>query len=206
MQKRNILIALLIISLAVIAFLIITHKPRTTPPSKTEKETTSTPIPEEEASSFPENFRQVYVFFQSSNGPFLVPEKRRIFATNSITDQAKQALGELIKGPEIAGHLPTVPRRTRINELYLSPYGTAFVDLSSEFATGQAGGTEEELMAVYSIVNTLTINFPSIRRVKFLINGRERDTLRGHLSLKHPFTKNTELLSKQGAGFDGGKD
>ena len=38
--------------------------------------------------------------------------------------------------------------------------------------TLQSGSTEEKMM-VYGIVNSVTLNFPEIKAVKLLINGRE---------------------------------
>jgi spore germination protein GerM len=205
MKTRNIVIISFLIFLAIAAIVLI-YKERAVTTLKNKGEPTSTPIIPKEEFALPENYREVYVFFQSSGSPLLVPEKRRIFHTSSITDQAKQTIVELIRGPETPGHLPTIPGGTKIEELYLSPHGTAFIDLSSDFITGQVGGSEEELIAVYSIVNTLTINFPSIKQVKFLIEGKERDTIKGHISLKNPFIKNTELLSERERASDGGED
>ena len=49
------------------------------------------------------------------------------------------------------------------------------------------GGTLTELLSIYSVVNTLSLNISEIEAVKFLIEGREAKTLAGHIDLRYPF-------------------
>ena len=49
---------------------------------------------------------------------------------------------------------------------------------------------------MYSIVNTLTDNLPAITAVQLLVDGRQVDTLAGHVDVRRPLTKDlrwTEL-------------
>jgi hypothetical protein len=48
------------------------------------------------------------------------------------------------------------------------------------------GGSADELLTVYAIVDSLTANVPQIRRVGLLVGGRERDTLAGHVDIRRP--------------------
>ena len=50
--------------------------------------------------------------------------------------------------------------------------------------SGWGTGSHEELMAVYSIVSTVTANFPEAKRVRILVNGEPAETLAGHVSLR----------------------
>ena len=52
------------------------------------------------------------------------------------------------------------------------------------------GGALDELFTVYVIVDALTVNLPAIARVQILIDGKETDTLAGHVDLRHPLQKN----------------
>jgi hypothetical protein len=56
------------------------------------------------------------------------------------------------------------------------------------------GGSTQELLTVYSLVNTLTVNLPTIAAVQILIDGREADTLAGHVDLRRPLRKNEALI------------
>ena len=67
------------------------------------------------------------------------------------------------------------PRDTVVRATFLLPDGTAFVDLGGPtLAQGWGTGSHEELMAVYSVVQTVTTNFPDAKRVRILINDEPR--------------------------------
>jgi len=144
-----------------------------------------------------ENVMAVYLFFQSSEGNWLTDEERRIYYTTSITDQAKQVVVELIKGPSTGQFLPTIPPSTILRELFLTRQGIAYVNFSSQFISDHWGGTTGEMLTIYSIVDTLTINFPSIQKVQILVEGKEIETLAGHLDLRKPLNKDLSLIAKK---------
>ena len=77
-----------------------------------------------------------------------------------------------------------------LRALYLTERGDAFVDLSPDVRTRHTGGSLDELFTVYTIVNALTTNLPAVKRVQILIEGKEVDTLAGHVDLRHPLQKN----------------
>ena len=49
-------------------------------------------------------------------------------------------------------------------------------------------------MAIYSIVQTITANFPEAKKVRVLVNGAPAETLAGHIALDKPLTPMTELV------------
>jgi hypothetical protein len=51
------------------------------------------------------------------------------------------------------------------------------------------------MMTVYSIVDTLCVNFPSIRRVQILIEGADPETLAGHIDITQPLEINEDLFA-----------
>ena len=71
-----------------------------------------------------------------------------------------------------------------INAVYLANESTAVVDLNSAFANSHRSGIMEEELTIVSMVQTLAANLPKLTRVKFLVDGKERDTLAGHADLK----------------------
>ena len=75
---------------------------------------------------------------------------------------------------------------TSVRGVFLTEQGDAFVDLSKEAVTEHTGGSLDELFSVYAIVNTLTGNMPAIKRVQILIEGKEVDSLAGHVDLRNP--------------------
>ena len=46
-----------------------------------------------------------------------------------------------------------------------------------------------------TFVNALTVNLPAVTRVQILIDGKEADTLAGHVDLRHPLAKSLEWVA-----------
>jgi len=57
------------------------------------------------------------------------------------------------------------------------------------------GGSAAEMATVYSLTNTLTTNLPAIKKVRILIGGKEKESLKGHIGLRNPFMMNRELIA-----------
>ena len=60
-------------------------------------------------------------------------------------------------------------------------------------------GSYGEMMLCYAITNTLT-EFPEIKRVQILIEGKKAITLSGHMDIEDPLTRNTTYCKKQRSG------
>ena len=90
--------------------------------------------------------------------------------------------------------MSAVPPGTALRAVYLTERGDAYVDLSREAVTAHPGGTLSELLTVYTIVNALTVNLPAVHSVQILIDGKEVETLAGHVDLRQPLAKNLALV------------
>jgi germination protein M len=138
--------------------------------------------------------REVVVFFSDYTSDRLLPESREIYLTKDLVSQAKHLVYELIKGPNSELD-PTIPRGTRLRELYLDQEGTAYVDFSRELVDNHWGGSSGESHTIYSIVNSLILNFPEIKRVQILIEGEKIETLAGHIDTRRPFGVNRDIIA-----------
>lgn len=69
-----------------------------------------------------------------------------------------------------------------IRDVYIVSPGLAVVDVNAAFADQMSGIMAEEL-TVMSIIQTLASNFPELTQVKFLVEGKEQETLAGHVDL-----------------------
>lgn len=116
---------------------------------------------------------------------------------SSIQQEIRRALSELIKGPTQDDLAPTIPVGARLRSFYLDKNGIGYADFSNEMIKNHPGGSWGELITIYSIVNTITKNFPQVHQVKLLINGLEVETLRGHLDLRRAFSFNETLVHTQ---------
>lgn len=70
-----------------------------------------------------------------------------------------------------------------VNNVFIVNNSLAVIDLNNAFVAGHRSGVLEEALTVDSIVATLAANMPNITRIKFLVNGKERETLAGHADL-----------------------
>jgi spore germination protein GerM len=89
-----------------------------------------------------------------------------------------------------------VPPGTTLRALFVTDKGRAYVDLSHEVAAAHSGGTLDELLTVYTIVDALTVNLPGVQSVQILIDGKEAQTLAGHVDLRQPLTSNLSLVEQ----------
>ena len=147
---------------------------------------TSSALPRSESVSS----RVVVLFFATADGSGLARESREIDSCADSGDCIRTIISELVKGP--LGELePTVPQ-TAVNRIIVTD-SLATVDLGEGFVTGLPGGSSSEMTAIYSIVNSIVANVPGITGVKFLIDGRERGTLKGSLDLRSPLSADFSL-------------
>ena len=133
------------------------------------------------------------LYFVSEDGMSLVGVQREVAFGETVLEQAKQIVtAQLAAGP--APLVSAIPPSTALRAIYLTERGDAFVDLSATARTAHTGGALDELFTVYSIVNALTTNLPAVKRVQILIEGKEVDTLAGHVDLRHPLQKNLKWV------------
>lgn len=133
------------------------------------------------------------LFYGSADGQALVPVRREVPLADGVVPQGREILlTQLQPAPE--PHVSVIPEGTTFRAFYITDRGDGFVDLSGEVSSRHAGGSSAELLTVYAIVHAVTANLPSIRRVQILIDGREADTLAGHVDLRRPLEPNPSLV------------
>ncbi|MEJ2658148.1 MAG: GerMN domain-containing protein [Desulfobacterales bacterium] len=134
----------------------------------------------------------VHLYFADRNNSFLKAEERD-FQSNNPTEFGKAIVEALIEGPR-SGLMRTIPQGSTLKAFYITRDGTAYVDMAGGVKDAYSGGVKSELFAIYSMVDSLTLNIPEIDSVKFLINGKESMTLNGHVDLRFPFKANMLLI------------
>lgn len=148
-----------------------------------------------EKRGFIEGKREATLYFSDQEAEFLIGEKREIRKRDEVEEEVQEVIRELIKGPK-GRLLPTLPSRTELLSLQLDDKGIAKVNFSRALSKDHPGGSSAEVMTVYSVVNTLIINFPVIKRVQFLVEGKEIESITGHLSLSRPIASKPDLVRK----------
>lgn len=138
--------------------------------------------------------RPVRLYYESPQLA-LVGEMRNIALPESPGAAIPVVVRELMKGPATPAGARLFPADTVVRGAYLLPGGTVIVDLGGSTLTqGWGAGSHHELMAVYSLVQTVTANFADARRVRFVINGAPAETLAGHVSLARSLAPMTQLV------------
>ena len=145
----------------------------------------------------PEKKKEIVLYFSEGEGEFLIGERRDLPKVGSTQEEAKEAIVELIHGPR-GKLIPTLPSKTKLIALQVDDQGLAKVNFSRALTQDHPGGSSAEIMTVYSVVNSLALNFPEIKRVQILVEGKEIETITGHLSLNRPLSPNPNLIKKTG--------
>jgi germination protein M len=129
---------------------------------------------------------EISLYFADAEALKLSAEKRTVNQAENTVEQIRLVVLELIKGPTTA-LVSTVPKGTSVQEVFLDEKGCAYVDFSRAISERHPGGTSSELVTIASIVNTLATNFPEeIRKVRILIDGKEAETIAGHIDISRP--------------------
>src|SRR5579862_1382522 len=126
----------------------------------------------------------VKLFFEADDSPGLVIEERSVGSSQDLATQIRFVLEELIQGSQQKLVAPLDPA-TKVLGVFVTSRGVAYVDLSKEASRG-TGGSEDELLTVYAIVDSIAVNFPAVRRVQILIDDHTSQTLAGHVDLSRP--------------------
>lgn len=106
----------------------------------------------------------------------------------TLEAELKEAVGALIK--DTSG---TIPEGTRLLSVRVKQ-DTAYVDFSAEIIKNHPGGSSGEIQTIYSIVDTITLNFPQVKDVQILVEGKTEKTLAGHIDISFPLGPDTEVI------------
>ncbi len=108
--------------------------------------------------------------------------------------QAQETLASLLLDQRAAQ--AAVLREIKLRAFYIDAQGIAYVDLAPIQKQSIRASAWDEQLAIYAIVNTLMQNFEEIKQVALLIDGRDAQTLAGHMDLSRQFSKRLDLIKQ----------
>ena len=111
------------------------------------------------------------LYFANEKKNNLVVENRNVDAGNSLDIIAENIAKELIKGPQSASNYGVIPKDTRVLGVEIKD-AVASIDFSKAYFPKGDNAEIEELLARYSVVNTLC-DIDGIEKVKIFIEGAE---------------------------------
>ena len=129
------------------------------------------------------------LFYVSDDGLSLTSVERDVAYGEGALDQAREIVAAQI-APVVEPLVSAVPPGTTLRAVFLTDTGDAYIDLSRDVVTAHPGGTINELLTIYTFVNALTVNLPAVTGVQVLVDGKEVETLNGHIDLRRPLAKN----------------
>ena len=112
-------------------------------------------------------------------------ESREMVEPPMLRDRVAALVRELDRGPTRGG-VAVLPAGTSVRFAYLDADGLLTVDLSRSFVQEFRGGAGAEYLAVASLVRTLAVNVPGVKRLLLVCGGEPLVTLGGHVPLDRP--------------------
>jgi hypothetical protein len=133
------------------------------------------------------------LFYAGEDAQALMPVRREVPLADGVVAQGRQIIAAQLE-PAPPPYLSVIPAGTTLRAFYMTDKGDAFVDLSSQISSRHPGGTLTELLTVYAIVNAVTANLPAVQRVQILVDGKEVDTIAGHVDVRRPLLRDTTMV------------
>jgi len=128
-----------------------------------------------------EGYVPIKVFYPSSGG--LVPEERLVPPSEVQTRVVESAVLEYLKGPS-GDAVSYVPEGTQLLGLYRGSDDIIYMDLSHEFRSNFQGDAYGEFLLLRGLYESVMSNAEDVTGLKVLIEGKDVDTIGGHISLK----------------------
>jgi spore germination protein GerM len=131
------------------------------------------------------------LFYVADDGTSLTSVDREVAYAEDTVEQAKAIVAAQV-APVAEPLISAVPPGTALRALFVTEAGEAYVDFSRELVSAHPGGSTNELLTIYTLVDALTVNLPAITSVQILVDGKELDTLAGHVDLRRPLLKKVQ--------------
>ena len=192
MTRKTVLFSVAIIAaLAVLTLIAI----RRQGPNKTAPETTGIEAPEIGEEAAAGEMLPMDLYFPSTGG-WLHVERREVPAKAESAEQIAAVLESLLTGPSDSNRLAPLPDGVGLRKVYLADNRLAYLDFESSESTPPASGSLREMLTVYSLVNTVLLNFDELEGIVLLWNGRQLKTFAGHVATMRPLPANTDLIAR----------
>ncbi len=201
------LMGIIIISLAVAGFFLFQKqfysffKPKYTTNSSeikskqgssSETESNTIKKPKEEEYIPQEDIQILQVYYGVKGKDKIECESKKVRKNSMLIGQARQVVNSLLEDPTNERLYKLLPDDLTLRGLFYDS-GLYIIDFSREFSKIYTYGANEQILAVYSIVNSITELDPNAQ-VRFLINGREPDGEDGHLDLTAKLTRLDSII------------
>lgn len=139
----------------------------------------------------PEKINRKNIILYFSNGAKLTAEERSIQVKQSQSLEY-QIVEQLILGPYDTKLKNVIPSETKIRDIKTEE-DICYVNLSAEFISKASSDDSNKLLAIYSIVNSLT-ELDNVNKVQFLIEGEKITEFYGRSDFSKTYERNSDLI------------
>lgn len=137
----------------------------------------------------PGEIRTITLYFANRNADGLLSETRDITSEGGLEHEVKQVIIALLTGPEGRDKISVIPPGTDISRVFwVEEEGTLYLDFSGALVANHPGGSAGEYYTVKTILKTVSVNFPQVEKVQFLVSGYPVDTIAGHYKVDSPLS------------------
>lgn len=133
---------------------------------------------------------QVSLYIAYDIPGILLPESANLPLPQDRQERAEDLLRALISRYLDKSTTHPLAPGSDIRNVYLVDPGLVVIDFNADLANGHRSGILVEELTLASVVQTLSANIPGITHVKFLVDGKERETLAGHADLMNVYDVN----------------
>lgn len=135
---------------------------------------------------------QVTLLFANDEDGSLAPTEQQFALPAESTTRARTLLNDLFAEYAKSGSPHPLAPVVAVDDVFLlpvpestsaKPQQMAVINLNGSFVDHHPSGILVENLTLLSILGTLHANFPQITQVRFLVDGRPRETLAGHADL-----------------------
>lgn len=143
------------------------------------------PLPQHVAAPSSGKTESITLMVAHDDGGELHAQSLTLPVSNNQQERAQEILRQLLTIYQAKGSPHPLTLNAEVRNLYLTQSGTAVVDVNGAFADGQTSGVLAEELTLVSFAQTLALNAPNISAIKFLVDGKERVTLAGHVDISN---------------------
>ncbi|MCB1055341.1 MAG: GerMN domain-containing protein [Acidobacteria bacterium] len=138
----------------------------------------------------------VTLYYPSLSDRRLHAEERSI-PESTREEKVRSIVAALLEGPQSQMLAAPLPGTIELAGVFFGEGGVIYLDLRQpDQERPPALGSLEELLAVYSLVDSVALNTPGIDRVALLWNGSQPESFSGHVDTARPLTPNRKLLAE----------
>ena len=141
-----------------------------------------------------EDVQNLHIYYGVKGKDKLESENKRVRKNSLRIGQARQIVNSLLDLPTNERLYRILPENLTLRGLYYDS-GLFIIDFSREFNKIYSYGANEQVLAIYSIVNSITELDPKAK-VRFLVNGTEPEGDEGHLDLSMQLSRLESLIEK----------